>query len=176
MATWRRDLTYAFRRLSQSPGFTTAAVVSIGLGIGANSTVFSMVSRFVLSTAPVGDPSTLMSLHTTHDGERCCNAFSWPLYRDVREQSKSFSGLAAYYELVPASMGGAGEPERVWGQAATANFFGVAQLGITLGRGFRSGEENLAVVVLSQRLGSAALRLTVQSRAKRSLSPAVPLP
>ena len=53
-------------------------------------------------------------------------AFTWPLFADVREQAKSFSGIAAYYELVPASFSGSGEPERVWGQAATANFFDVA--------------------------------------------------
>ena len=92
-----------------------AVIVSIGLGIAANSTIFSMVSRFVLRPAPVGDPSTLMSLHTIHDGEQCCNHFSWPLYTDVRNQAKSFSGVAAYYELLPASIGGNGEPERVWG-------------------------------------------------------------
>jgi predicted permease len=145
------DLTYAFRRLSKSPGFAAAAVVSIGLGIAANATIFSMVSRFVLRPAPVGDPSTLLTLHTTDHGE-CCNAFSWPLFTDLREQAKSFSGVAGYYELVPASIGGNGEPERVWGQAATANFFDVTQLGMTLGRGFSSDEERLPVMVLSHSL------------------------
>jgi hypothetical protein len=115
MGAWRQDLAYTFRRLSKSPGIVLAVIVSIGLGIAANATIFSMVSRFVLRPAPVGDPSTLMSLHLTHDGEQCCNHFSWPLYTDVRNQAKSFSGVAAYYELLPASIGGNGEPERVWG-------------------------------------------------------------
>ncbi len=152
MGAWRQDLAYTFRRLSKSPGFVLAVVVSIGLGIAANATIFSMVSRFVLRPAPVGNPSTLMSLHVTHDGEPCCNNFSWPLYTDVGDQAKSFSGVAAYYELVPASIGGKGEPERVWGQAATSNYFDVAQLRMTLGRGFASDEERLPVIVLSQRL------------------------
>jgi hypothetical protein len=143
--------TYALRRLSKSPCFAAAAVVSIGLGIAANATIFSMVSRFVLRPAPVGDPSTLMALHTTHQGE-CCNAFSWPLFADLRAQSKAFSGLAGYYELLPASIGGAGEPERVWGQATTANFFDVAQLGMTVGRGFAGGEERLPVIVIGHGL------------------------
>jgi predicted permease len=129
-----------------------AVIVSIGLGIAANATIFSMVSRFVLRPAPVSEPSTLMSLHTTHDGEQCCNHFSWPAYVDVREQAKSFSGAAAYFELVPASIGGSGESERVWGQAATANYFDVARPGMTLGRGFASNEEHAAVIVISQRL------------------------
>ena len=151
MAAWRQDQIYAFRRLSKSPGFAAAAVVSIALGIGANSTIFSMVSRFILRPAPVGDPSTLMALHTTRRGE-CCNQFTWPLFTDLREQSRSFSGLAAYYELIPASIGGNGDPERVWGQATTANFFDVAQLHMTLGRGFIRGEERLPVIVLGYRL------------------------
>jgi predicted permease len=110
-----------------------------------------MVSRFVLRAPPIGNPSTLMALYTTHRGE-CCNAFSWPLFSDLREQARSFSGIASYYELAPASIGGKGEPERVWGQAATSNFFDVAQLGMTLGRGFTRDEENLPVVVLGHRL------------------------
>jgi predicted permease len=140
---------YAFRRLAQSPGLAAAAVISIGLGIAANSTIFSMVSRFVLRPAPVGEPATLLSLHTIHEGDRCCNAFPWPLFQDVRDQAKSFSAVTAYFELVPASIGGSGEPERVWGQAATENFFDVARIGMTLGRGFRPGEEHLPVIVLS---------------------------
>ena len=151
MPTLRQDLTYAVRRLAKSPGFAAAAVVSIGLGIAANSTIFSMVSRFVLRPAPVGNPSTLMALHTTERGA-CCNAFTWPLFADLRAQTKAFSGVTAYYELLPASIGGQGEPERVWGQAATSNFFDVAQLGMTLGRGFTNSEEHLPVIVIGNGL------------------------
>ncbi len=151
IADWRQDLTYTFRRLAKAPGFVAAAVVSIGLGIAANATIFSMVSRFVLRPAPVGDPGALMALHTTHRGE-CCDQFTWPLFNDLRQQSTSFSGLAAYYELIPASIAGAGDPERVWGQAATSNFFDVAQLRMALGRGFIRGDERQPVVVLGYNL------------------------
>src|SRR5271170_5567152 len=152
MASRLRDLTYAFRRISKSPGIAAAAIISIGLGIAANATIFSIVSTFVLRPAPVGDPSTLVALHTQARGEQCCNHFTWPLYTDVRDQAKSFSGVAAYYELLPASMTGTGgssaEPERVWGQAATSNFFDVAQLRMPLGRGFLPSEEKQQVIVL----------------------------
>jgi predicted permease len=134
------------------PGLALAIVVSIGLGIAANATIFSMVSKFVLSPPPVGEPSTLMGLYTQQDGDRCCNHFPWPLYRDIRDQVKSFSGVAGYYELLPASVGGTGEPERVWGQAATANFFDVAQLSMAYGRGFLPAEEDRQVVVLGHNL------------------------
>jgi len=146
-----RDAKYALRTVRKSPSFAVVTVLTLALGIGANSTVFSIVSRFVLRPPPVGNPSTLLALHTMQHRE-CCNAFSWPLFNDLREQARSFSGLASYYELVPASMGGNGDPERVWGQAATSNFFDVAQLGMTLGRGFARDEENLPVVVLGHRL------------------------
>ena len=151
MNVWR-ELAYIGRRVRRTPGLALAIVVSIGLGIAANATIFSMVSKFVLSRPPVGDPSTLMSLYTQQDGDRCCNHFSWPLYRDVRDQVKSFSGVAGYYELLPASIGGVGEPERVWGQAATANFFDVAQLAMAHGRGFLPAEEDLQVIVLGHNL------------------------
>ncbi len=152
MAALRQDFTYTLRRLLASPGFVLAVVLSIGIGIATNATIFSIVSRFVLRPAPVGDPGTLLALHTTHDGDECCNNFSMPTYIDVRDQAKSFSGVAAYYELLPASIGGKGEPERAWGQAATANYFDVARLGTTLGRGFLQSEEHQPVIVLGHRL------------------------
>jgi predicted permease len=151
MAAWLQDLRYTLRRFSKLPGFVAAALLSISLGIAANSTIFSMVSRFVLRSAPVGDPGSLMGLHVTNRGE-CCNAFSWPLFADLRDQAASFSGVASYYELVPASIGGNGESERVWGQSTTSNFFDVLQLPMTLGRGFTSDEEHLPVIVLGHRL------------------------
>jgi predicted permease len=147
-----RDMKYALRRIRNTPAFSFVTIVTLALGIGANVTIFSIVSRFVLGRPPVGDPETLMALHTTHDGERCCNNFSWPLFIDVREQTKSFSGVAGYFDLVPASIGGKGDPERIWGQAVSSNFFDVAQLGMTLGRGFARDENDRRVVVLGYRV------------------------
>lgn len=143
-----QDMHYTLRRLKNSRSFALAVVVSIGLGIGANATIFSMVSRFVLRPAPVGDPARLLSLYTTEDHGVCCNAFSWPLYEDVRMQGKSFSGMAAVYELLPASIGGTSEPERAWGQATSASFFDVLRIPMTAGRGFLPDEEKKQVAVL----------------------------
>ena len=148
LETLLRDLRYGLRTLGRHRGVTAIAILSIGLGIGANATIFSMVSRFVLRPAPMGDPTTLLGLHTTHGGDPCCNDFSFPVYTDLRDQAKSFSGVAAYYELIPASIGGGGEPERVWGQGVTSNFFDVTELPMVTGRGFISGQENAPEVVL----------------------------
>lgn len=147
-----RDVRYAFRTLGKHPGVTAIAFVSIGLGIGANATIFSMVSRFVLRPAPVGDPSTLLSLHIAERGEPCCNPFPQPLYNDLRDQAKSFSAVAAFYELIPASISGGSEPERVWGQAVTPNFFDVLELPMVLGHGFANGDDRLPAVVISARI------------------------
>src|ERR1700752_397477 len=123
MANLRQDFTYTLRRLSQTPGFVLVVVLSIGIAIPTNATIFSIVSRFVLHPPPVGDPATLLSLHTTHDGEQCCNNFSMPTYIDVRNQAKSFSGVAANDALVPASIGGEGAPQSLWGHAGTPHLF-----------------------------------------------------
>ncbi len=147
-----RDVRYALRTLVKHPAVTAIAVLSIALGIGANATIFSMVSRFVLRPAPVGNPSTLLSLHIAERGEQCCNAFPEPIYNDLRDQAKSFSAVAAFYELIPASISGGSEPERVWGQAVTANFFDVLELPMVLGHGFASSDDRLPAVVISARL------------------------
>jgi predicted permease len=146
-----KELRFAARLLIHKPTFTLVAILTLALGIGANATIFAMVSRFVLHTAPVGDPQTLLALHTTDQNE-CCNSFSWPLFTDVRDNARSFSGVTGFYELVPASISGKGDPERLWGQATSPNFFDVTQLGLTFGRGFRSDEQNSPVVVLGNRV------------------------
>jgi predicted permease len=145
------DCRYSVRQFRKNPAFTIAAVLTLALGIGANSTIFALVSRFVLHAAPVRDPATLLSLHTTEQNQ-CCNSFSWPLFTDVRDNSQSFSGVAGFYELLPASISGDGDPQRLWGQAATTNFFDVAQLPMALGRGFSRDEQNSPVIVLGNRV------------------------
>jgi predicted permease len=143
-----RDLTYCLRTLAKHRVATFIAILSIGLGIGANATIFSMVSRFILRPAPLGDPTNLLALHIIPAGESCCNSLSYPLLTDLRDQAKSFSGVAGYYELIPASIGGGAEPEHVWGQGVTANFFSVAEIPMKLGRGFADKDENAPEVVL----------------------------
>lgn len=163
-----RDLRYAFRILAKHPAVTLVAILSIGLGIGANATIFAMVSRFVVRPAPMGDPSTLLSLHIApRDGGPCCNEFPLPVYDDIRDQTKAFSGVAAYYELIPASLSGGGDPERVFAQAVTPNFFDVLELPIVLGRGFAQAEGRAPVVVISARLWQSRFASDPQIIGKR---------
>jgi predicted permease len=154
LESFLRDLYYSARSLARNRLVTAIAILSIGLGIGSNTTIFSIVSRFVLRPAPVGDPRTLLSLHITHDGDRCCNPFPWPVFSDLREQARVFSDVAAYFDLIPASISGGDEPERVWGQGVTPNFFRVAEMPMVMGAGFSDSDDNTPVVVLSERLWS----------------------
>ena len=151
LESFAKDLRFAARLLLHKPTFTLVVILTLALGIGANATIFAMVSRFVLHTAPVGDPQTLLALHTT-DHNECCNNFSWPLFTDVRDNAHSFSGVTGFYELLPASISGKGDPERLWGQATSTNFFDVTQLALPLGRGFRPEENNSLVIVLGNRV------------------------
>lgn len=146
------DLTYSARRLSRMPALVFTVVLSIGLGIAANATIFSIVSRFVLKPPPVGDPSSLLTLYRTYNHGQCCNDFPAPLYRDLRAQAQSFSGMAAYNDAVPAEIGMQGDSKREWGQAVTANYFDVTQLQMDAGRGFNPNEEHAQVIVLGYRL------------------------
>lgn len=151
MRTLIQDLHYAARTFSKSPGFTAVVIISIALGIAANTTVFSVINGLMLSSAPVGDPDTLFMLN---DG----NSFSWPNYADYRDQTagKVFDGVAAFFPLVPASAGGKGEPERIWGQLVTANYFDVIRVRPVIGRGFLPEEDKAEgrnpVVVLGHAL------------------------
>jgi predicted permease len=148
-----REARYALRRIRQNPVFAFVTILTLALGIGANSTVFSVVSRFALQLPPVDDPERLLFFYTVENGENCCsNNQSYPLYKDLRDQAKSFSQVAACFELVPAAIDYGGNPERIWGQAATTNYFDTALVPLTLGRGFHAGEDESAVVVIGHRV------------------------
>ena len=146
--SFMRDLSHVFRRLVKSPSTVLTVMVSLGLGIAANVFIFTAVNKLVLQGPPVGDPTTLLSLYPTKSHGQRYDKFSLQMYDDLREQSKSFSGVAAYSLVLPATIGGQGEPERVWGEGATTNFFDVAELPMALGRGFLSSEDRSPVVVL----------------------------
>lgn len=146
------DVRYTCRRLSRMPGLLFVLVLSIGIGIAANSTVFAIVSKFVLLPLPVGDPGTLLSIMRTYDHGQCCNNLPAPVIRDVKGMSQTFSDVAAYDELVQASIGGGAEPQRIWGQATSTNFFDVTQITMAAGRGFAGSEEKAPVIVLGYRV------------------------
>jgi predicted permease len=146
------DLRYAARMLRRSPSFTAIAIVTLALGIGANTAMFSVVNAVILRPLPYQDPDRLAMLWT-NDPKRDIReeGTSYPTFLDWRSQSRAFADMAICSRGNPVTLTGGNEPERVMGEAVSANLFPL--LGVTpiLGRTFSDDEEQQRehVVVLS---------------------------
>ncbi len=150
--SFSRDISHAVRRLRRSPTLVLTVMVSLGVGIAANVFIFTAVNKLLLQTPPIGHPETLLDLHPTLEHGQRVGRLTSSMYDNLQEHVRSFSGIAAYDDFLPAAMGGPGEPVRLWGQSATTNFFEVAELPMAMGRGFHSNEDHSPVVVLSYSL------------------------
>jgi macrolide transport system ATP-binding/permease protein len=125
------DLRYGMRRLAKSPGFTAIAVLSLTLGIGANTAVFSLINTAVLQPLPVERPDEIVSV-TNAAARGIFSGFSYPNYRDYRDRNDVFDGLIAY-RFAPLSVSHDGVNERLWGYVVSGNYFDV--LGVRADRG-----------------------------------------
>jgi predicted permease len=151
MESLLKDLRYALRMLRKNPGFTVAALITLALGIAANTTIFSWINATLLNPIPgVSRPSEMVAVEMGRAG-----SFSYPDFLDLRDRGKSFAGLTAF-AFAPASLTGDGKPERIWATMVTANYFDVLGVKPDLGRGFLAGEdkspEGAPVAVISDRL------------------------
>jgi predicted permease len=135
LVEFRQDLRYVSRTLRRSPGLTAAAVISLALGIGANSAVFSVVNALVLRPLPVESPDALYFVQPQNNPYH-----SFPNYRDLRDRNRTLAGLAAYAIRAMSLERGAGA-ERVWGYLATGNYFDLLGIHATLGRFFHSADD-----------------------------------
>src|SRR5947207_71629 len=91
------DLKFAFRQLMKNPAFTAVAVLTLAIGIGANTAVFSLINEFLLRPLPVKDPERLLGVVLTDStGDYANQRIPFPIYRDFLEQSRVFSELLAY--------------------------------------------------------------------------------
>jgi hypothetical protein len=130
------DLRYAARTLRNSPLFVAVAVMSLALGIGANTAVFSLLDQVMLRRLPVKDPAQLVLLkwRGAHYGSNTgMNALSYPLYRDFRNRSQVFDGVICRY-MLPLSVGAKGRTERIFGELVSGNYFQVLGVGAAIGR------------------------------------------
>jgi predicted permease len=127
----RHDLTCAFRRLQSSPGFTAAAIVTLALGIGANTTIFSLVNAVVLRPFGVERQNELVSLNA-RSSKAQFPTFSYPDYKDLRDRNTVLSGLAMYRFIAVNLSRGSGNA-RVWGYEVSGNYFDL--LGVEAIRG-----------------------------------------
>lgn len=140
LETLLQDLHYGVRMLRKSPGFTTAAVVTLGLGIGANTAIFSVIDAVLLRPLPLRDPDRVVQILETVKNLPYVSA-SGEDYLDWESQNHSLeaSSITTWGESYNAS--GAGEPEAVSAVRAEANFFSVVGADPLLGRGFARGED-----------------------------------
>ncbi len=150
------DLRYAFRQLLKNPGFTAVAVLTLALGIGANTAVFSVINTLLLRSLPVKNQDELVlvtSLGRTGPGY----TFSYPLYEKLRDGGRTLSGLFATggvfkRRMVASGMGGK-DTEFIRAEEVTGNFFSVLGVQAMLGRTFTAEDDRAgnpqAVAVIS---------------------------
>ena len=137
-----KDIRYGLRRLAQSPGFTLVAVLSLALGIGANTAIFSLVNTALLRPLPVERPEQIVSLANAA-GARGFQSFSYPNYKDLRDRGgEVFDGLYAY-RFAPLSVSHEGTSERLWGYVVTGNYFEVLGVEAALGRALTPDDDRL---------------------------------
>ena len=152
MGSLGQDLRYGWRQLWKRPGFTALAILSMALGIGANTAIFSLIDTVLLRPLPVRDPAQLIAVDGQLDNGSQFTLQSYPNYKDYRDRNTVFSGLLAY-RFVVASLSHNGVNERVWGFDVSGNYFDVLGVKPALGRGFLSEEDQTQgsqpVVILS---------------------------
>ena len=161
-----QDLRYGVRMLRTHPGFTAVAVVTLALGIGANTAIFSILDKLLIRTLPVDEPHRLVAFVSDANGEP--GIFSYPAYANLRDQNNVLSGLVAFVQR-PFTVSDGTMTERVTGEIVSGNYFDVLGVRPALGRFFLPEEDRTpglhAVVVIGARAVAAALRR--QSRRPR---------
>src|SRR5947209_2658325 len=140
MTGLRDDLRYGLRGLGKNRGFAAAAVLSLALGIGANTTIFTLLNALFLRPLPVYEPARLAAVSTTDPripGSLLC---SYPNYLDYRDHNAVFSSLLLYAPLT-VNLTGRGDPQLLMGQLVSANYFQTLGVQPVVGRAFRPEED-----------------------------------
>ena len=149
-----QDIRYALRWLLKSPGFAAVAILSIGLGVGVNSAMFSLVDGLLFKPLPVQDPGTLVDVFTTGgDGDEYATS-SFPDFADLEAQNTVFSGMTAYSPMF-APLARGDRSRLLAGQVVTGNHFAVLGVTPALGRFFVPSDDQPGaerVVVISHRM------------------------
>ena len=135
-----QDLRYALRQLRKNPGFTAVAVLTLALGLGANSAIFSVVDAVLLRPLPFHAPSRLVVVRPTEPGRRDDIGVSYPTFLDWRARNHVFEGLSVFRED-DFTLTGQGEPAHLTGAVVSANLFSVLGVSPALGRDFIPEED-----------------------------------
>ncbi len=135
-----KDIRYGFRSFLKRPGFTAIAVVTLALGIGANTAIFSLVNTVLLRPLPVPHPEQLIEVYGTLHNGADYTIQSYLNYKDYRDRNDVFAGLMAY-RFAPMSVSHESRNERVWGYVVSGNYFEVLGVQPFLGRYFAPEED-----------------------------------
>ena len=134
-----QDARLAARRLRGSPGFTAAAVLSLGLGIGATTTVFGLIDAVLLRPLPVRDPASVVAVYTSDFSGPPYGTSSYPDFLAFRDAGV-FDGLAAF-AMAPLGVAGEGGPGRVWSEIVTGDYFTLLGIPVARGRGLMPADD-----------------------------------
>ncbi len=141
MHTFLQDFRYSVRMLLKRPGFSLIAIITLALGIGANTAIFSVVNSLLLRPLPFPDSEQLTWVWMDNRGEGIREDIaSWPNFEDWRTQNQTFQGMAGVRDR-RFNLTGAGEPEELYGANVSANFFDLMRVTPARGRGFNADEE-----------------------------------
>ena len=159
MQSFWKDIRFGLRMLAKSPGFTAIAVITLALGIGANTAIFSLMNQILLRRLPVKNPDELVILRApgpvtgrvSSDGDST-ESFSYPMYKGLRDTNKVFSGILAR-STFSASVASHGQTDRATGELVSGNYFDVLGVQPAVGRVFTQEDDRVPgaqpVVMLS---------------------------
>ncbi len=155
MSSVAQDLRFAFRLLMKSPGFTAVAVLTLGIGIGADTAIFTVANALLWKPLPYDNPGRLVLISAERKASGVTQGeLSWPRWEMVKGQSRSFRGVAAF-TAESFTMTGSGDPEQIEGGRVSWDFFPILGVRPVLGRSFTAAEDQPGgepVVLLSHEL------------------------
>jgi predicted permease len=167
MAIFFQDICYGLRALLRQRGFATIAILTLAVGIGANTAIFSLLNPLIFRPLRVPDPARLCRVFSGRSGANVYGRMSYPNYTDLRNDVQSFASLSASSWPTPFTMGltglqgGPTQSELVWGAVVSGNYFTTLGVPATLGRSFVPEEDSVAdarpVVIVSYRLWQTKL-------------------
>src|SRR6476619_2495774 len=155
MSAFRQDVKHALRVLIKAPGYASITILTLALGIGANTTIFSWINGSLLNPVPgIANQGEVVALSLSSDATTPF-PFTYPDFEALRNAQQSFVGLTSV-NVAPMSLTGTGKPKRLWGMITSANYFDVLGVRPLLGRTFLPDEDatpgGAPVVVISYRL------------------------
>ncbi|MGB9152503.1 MAG: ABC transporter permease, partial [Alphaproteobacteria bacterium] len=141
------DLQFALRNLRRTPVFAAVAILSLALGIGTNTAIFSLLDQVLLRLLPVKNPQELVKLYSapgpfSGSSRGAGDGISYPMYKDLRDRNQVFTGVLARWPL-PLSFTAGDRTERISAELVSGNYFDVLGVGATLGRTFTPDDDRI---------------------------------